>query len=241
MIRLLYLTIFCLLAYNAISQSKQKLLDSLKTKFEKDSARCYRFKAVRPFVSIDNRYSFIKDAKVDVKGFQIGLLLFDRHLVGYGLYGLQKSSKQTVSNKNDNNMVAIRSLKLGYITTFYQYTIIKHRYFQLDLPLEIGLGSYQLDLLDTLKKTPIAPEKKGGIILTGGGANITLKPIRWLGLTGMAGYRGVLDGNTNLNFNGAFYSYGLWVDLRQIYRDIKFYGFIRKKYRRNKELLLAHA
>lgn len=231
------LSILCLAPFIGNSQSKQQQLDSLKTTFQKDSTHCYRFKAVRPFFSLDNRHSFIKDAKVDVKGLQVGVVLYDRHLIGYGLYGLQKNSKQAVSARNEKNVVAIRSLKLSYFTTFYQYTIINHRYFQLDLPLEIGLGSYQLNLLDTLTKAPIAPERKGGLIVTGGGASITLKPIKWIGLTGMAGYRGVLDGNSSLNFNGAFYSYGVWVDLRQIYRDIKFYGFIRKKYKRRVKTL----
>lgn len=227
----------CFCNFLVYSQSKQQQLESLKTKFEKDSTRCYRFKKVRPFFSLDNRHSFIKNATIDVKGLQLGVILFDKHLVGFGVYGLQKSSKSGITNRNEKNIAAIRNLKLSYLTTFYQYTILNHRYLQLDLPLEIGIGSYQLNLLDTLTLKPIAPERKGGIVVTGGGASITLKPIKWIGLTAMAGYRAVLDGNTNLNFNGAFYSYGVWIDLRQIYRDIKFYGFIRKKYKQKvKEL-----
>lgn len=237
MIWRIFLILFIFLSFILEAQKKSRQLDSLHVKFINDSAHCFRFKPVRPFFSLDNRHSFIKDAKVNVNGVQLGIILYDRHLVGYGLYGLQKSSRQGITSKNEKHIVAIRDLKLSYLTAFYQYTILNHRYLQLDLPLEIGLGSYQLNLLDTLTNAPIAPERKGGIVVTGGGASIILKPTKWLGLTGMAGYRGVLDGNANLNFNGAFYSYGIWLDLRQIYRDIKFYGFIRKKYNRKVKAL----
>ena len=48
-----------------------------------------------------------------------------------------------------------------------------------------------------------------------------------------------LDKNPNVNFSGAYYSYGVWVDLRQIYRDIKYYGITRKKYRRELKKLTS--
>lgn len=38
----------------------QQRIDSLTTKFKKDSAHIYRFKKVRPYASLDNRNSFIK-------------------------------------------------------------------------------------------------------------------------------------------------------------------------------------
>lgn len=223
--------LFCFWLSFLCAQTKQQKTNTLKTKLQKDSLYCYRFKKVRPFVSLDNRHSFIKDAPVNVNGLQVGIRLYDKHMVGLGLYGLQKNAKQKLYSTNENNVVAIRSLKLNYLTTFYQYVIIDKRFFQLDLPLEIGLGSYRLTLLDTLTKNPIAPETKGGIFIIAGGASITLKPVKWIGLTGTAGYRTALDGNPNLNFSGAFYSYGVWIDLRQIYRDIKYYGFICKKHK----------
>ena len=221
-------------------QSKQHQLDSLKLKLQKDSARCFRFKRVRPFVSLDNRHSFIKEAPVNVKGFQLGVTLHERHTMGFGVYSIQKNSKEVSSARNDQKKVAIRALSLSYLTTFYQYVVISKRFYQIDLPLEVGIGSYQLNFLDTLTKLPIAPQKKGGLLLAGAGVGLTFKPTRWLGLTGTAGLRGVLDGNSNINFSGAYYSYGIWLDLRQIYRDVKYYGFIKKKYNKKVNGLTNH-
>lgn len=110
--------------------------------------------------------------------------------------------------------------------------IIDKRFFELDIPLEIGLGSYHISLEDTFAHK-IITDKRGGVSLTAGGVNVILKPVKWIGVSGTAGYRLALDKNPNLNFSGAYYSVGLWIDLRQIYRDTRFYGFTRKNYRKH--------
>lgn len=219
-----------IISYGQIDFKHQKI-DSLNLKLKKDSAHIFRFKKVRPFAAIDNRNSFIKDAPVNVKGFQFGVILKEKHTLGFGVYSLQNSSKQRVTAKNEKNIAAKRTLSLNYLTLFYQYVIIDKRFFELDLPLEIGLGKYELKLEDTISHKVFA-DKKGGTLLTGGGVNIILKPVRWIGVSGTAGYRLSLDNNPNINFSGAYYSYGVWVDLRQIYRDVRFYGFTRRKYKK---------
>ena len=210
---------------------RQYHIDSLTIKFRKDSAHIYRFKKVRPYASLDNRNSFIKDAPVNVRGFQLGTILHEKHTVGFGLYSLQNSAKQNFTTKNEKNIVAKRNLTLNYLTLFYQYVIIDKRFFELDIPLEVGLGSYHISLEDTLAHK-IITDKRGGVSLTAGGVNVILKPVKWIGVSGTAGYRLALDKNPNLNFSGAYYSVGLWIDLRQIYRDTRFFGFTRKKYRK---------
>ena len=218
------------------SASKQYLIDSLTTKFKKDSAHIYRFKNLRPFAAIDNRNSFLKD-RANVKGFQLGTIIKEKHTVGFGIYNLQDNSKHDATTKNENNIPIKRNLTLSYMTLFYQYVIIDRRFFELDLPLEVGLGSYRVTIEDTISHKVIS-EKKGGVSLTSGGVNMIFKPIRWVGVSGTFGYRIALDKNPNLNFSGAYYSIGLWVDLRQIYRDTRFYGFTRKKYRRHMRQIL---
>ncbi len=217
---------------------KQRKIDSLTLKFKTDSAHIFRFKVVRPFAAIDNRNSFIKDKPVNVKGFQLGVILKEKHTIGFGVYSLRNSSKQNISNKNDNKVPVKRSLSLKYMTLFYQYVIVDTRFFELDLPLEVGLGSYHVRSEDTIAHKILA-DQKGGTMITGGGVNIILKPFKWIGVSGTAGYRISLDKNPNINFSGAYYSYGVWVDLRQIYRDVRYYGFTRKKYRRRVKTMLA--
>ena len=66
------------------------------------------------------------------------------------------------------------------------------------------------------------------ILPLGAGMQFVFKPLRWLGVFVAGGYRYVAKINFNLNFNGAYYSYGAWIDIRQIYRDIKYYGFQKR-------------
>ncbi len=218
--------------------SRQDAIDSLTAKFKMDSLHTYRFKIIRPFVAIDNRNSFIKEGPVNVKGFQLGIILKEKHTVGFGIYGIQNNSKQNLTSKDVNSVPLKRTLNLNYLTLFYRYKIIDKRYFELALPLEVGLGGYHIKLIDD-RTDKIVSEVNGGTSLTSGGVDIVLKPFKWVGVTGSAGYRIALDKNPNVNFSGAYYSYGLWVDLRQIYRDVKFYGFVRKKYRREMKNVLS--
>ncbi len=213
----------------------QQRIDSLTIKFKKDSAHIYRFKKMRPFAAIDNRNSFSKD-RPNVKGFQLGVILKEKHTLGFGLYNLQDNSKYNSSIKTDNDIPIKQNLTLNYTTLFYQYVIIDRSFFELDLPLEVGLGSYRITTEDTLSHKVIS-EKRGGVSLTSGGVNMIFKPVKWVGISGTFGYRIALDKNPNINFSGAYYSIGLWVDLRQIYRDTRFYGFTRKKYRRQMKSL----
>ena len=210
---------------------QQQRIDSLTIKFKKDSAHIYRFKNLRPFAAIDNRNSFAKD-RANVKGFQLGAIIKEKHTVGFGIYSLQDKSKHDANTKNENNVQVTRNLTLNYLTLFYQYVIIDRRFFELDLPLEVGLGSYRVGTEDTIAHRVVS-EKRGGVSLTSGGVNMVFKPLKWVGVSGTVGYRIVLDKNPKINFSGAYYSIGLWVDLRQIYRDTRFYGFTRKKYRRH--------
>lgn len=216
---------------------KQRRIDSLITKLHNDSAHIYRFRKVRPFFSLDNRNSFIKDAPVNVQGIQIGVILKERHTLGFGYYTIRTSAKQNVTTKNEKNISANRTLSLNYLTLFYQYAFIDKRYFELDLPLELGLGGYDVKLTDPATQRTIV-DKKGGTIIIGGGVGITIKPLKWFGITGSAGYRNALDNNPNVNFSGFFYSYGVWVGLGRIYRDVRYCGIKRKKCRRHIHYIL---
>ena len=227
---LFFITVCC--GQNSVKQHK---VDSLILKLKKDSAHIFRFRKVRPFFSLDNRNSFIKSAPVNVQGLQVGIVWKERHTLGFGVYFIKASSKQNLVKKGDANTTVDvnRTLSLNYLTAFYQYSILDYRYFELELPLEFGLGGYEIKLIDP--KAPLgAPpliDKKGGTLIIGGGVGITIKPFRWIGLTGSAGYRNALDKDKNVNFSGFYYQYGAWVDLGRTYRDIKYYWVKRKKCR----------
>ncbi len=218
-------------------------LDSLRIKFQKDSAHTYRFKNIRPWLGLDQRDSWIKNEKgaktvpVTINGLQAGVILKEKHTVGLGLYTMNGTSQKPVKLNDQNNKITYQELLLKYVTLNYQYVLIDTRYFELDVPMEVGLGHYIYNLKDE-NQTALLWHEAGPVRLTGGGVQMVFKPLKWVGISLMGGFRIVtFNKKTNLNFNGVYYSYGLWVDLRQIYRDIKFYGFVRPNYRKKVKAL----
>ena len=84
-------------------------------------------------------------------------------------------------------------------------------------------------------------ERKAGFLVGGIGPLLAFKPTKWLGIIGMVGYRFTSEKNANLNFNGFYYSYGAWFDVRQIIRDYKFYLVKKRKYKKQiAQLLLSN-
>lgn len=223
----------------AQTEAQKHQIDSLHTKLSKDSARIYRPKTVRPFLGIDQRNSWIKNVHgtsnvpVNINGLQLGVTLKDKHTVGLGFYNITNYSKQPQKLTDRDQKVKYQNLKLGYAMLFYQYVIFDTRFFELDLPLEIGLGNYDYYLSDSAKLPLPKTEEKGPVKLTGGGVSIVLKPVKWIGISGMAGYRITsLNKSSNLNLNGFYYSYGVWIDLHQIIMDTKFYLIKKRKYKK---------
>lgn len=215
---------------------KKHKIDSLTKKLSNDSLRTFRFKKFRPFLGLDNRKSFIKDKPVNFTGIQFGLIFKEYHTFGIGFYKMTEESKKPYKTK-DNTRIINESITLNYSTFFYQYVLLNKRYLEIDLPFEIGLGKYNLKLEDSITKQ-IYRNITAPIIPLGAGVQFILKPFKWVGLSVTGGYRYVAEKNVNLNFSGFYYAIGVWVDFRQIYRDIKFYGFQKKKYRREVKAIL---
>lgn len=138
---------------------------------------------------------------------------------------------QRASRRLNDSRTIDRYLLLNYATFFYQYVMLDKRFLEIDVPLEIGFGKFTNKQIDTDNGDVILNES-GVIVPTGAGLQFVLKPFRWIGFSTTGGYRYVLDKNVDLDFNGLYYSFGLWLDIRQIYREIKFFGYTRKDYRR---------
>jgi len=208
----------------------QNAIDSLNKKLKQDSIHTYRPLRWRPYASYDKRNSFLRDLPVNYRGVQLGFIFKESHTMGIGGYEInQKANREIYATDNQNNDVSI-NIYLKYLTLFYQYRLINQRFFEIDIPIELGAGTSHVrvekaidgDFIENLNK-PIFP--------IGGGLQLILKPVRWIGVSFMGGYRYVGETYKNLNFNGTYYSIGVWVDIRQIYRDIKFYGYQKREYR----------
>ena len=153
-----------------------------------------------------------------------------------GFYNINQSSKKPIA-VIDGTVSAKKMLTMNYFTFFYQYTVIDKKYFELDIPVEIGLGGCTISYSDSaLHKT--YRQSSGAIIPLGIGLQGIVKPIKWVGLSVLIGYRMVAEKSVGQNFNGVYSSIGLNFDLRQIVRDTKYYWFKRKSYTRHVRKIL---
>ena len=209
---------------------KNRLIDSLKTKLEKDSLHIYRFQSLRPYFNLDRRNSFINKAPVNVNGIQLGALKDGKHMLGYEVYTITQKAKQLVKTKTEKKVDVNKELDLRYFALFYQYVAIDRRYFELDIQAEFGIGDFRLKLTD-VQSGDLLQDRSAGLLVTGLGPIFAVKPFAWIGITWMAGYRFAIDGDPNLNFNGTYYGFGIWIDVRQIIRDLRYLNK-KKHYRR---------
>ena len=212
--------------------------DSLHEKLIADSARIFRFQKVRPFLNIDQRNSFIRDAPINIYGLQLGVILHERHGLGLGGYTITSTGKQKVKTKINKDLDVTRVLDMKYITLFYQYTVVDKRFFEIDLQAEFGGGVFHTKLYDT-KTWKLLFDRSANLAVTGIGPQLTIKPLPWIGISGMAGYRFTFEKNANLNFNGLYYAYGLWFDVRQTIRDIRYYLIKKPAYKRHLHHILG--
>lgn len=205
---------------------KQQRIDSLSTKLYNDSLHTYRYKKVRPYGNIDNRNSFLKNRTSNFNGYQLGVIFDEYHTFGLGFYQLNRVTRLNAPVKRGYELRNLR-----YTTVFYEFMLVNKKYFEMDLPFEIGYGRYRALFTDSsaaIFSQPVTPS----FLPLAGGVKFIGKPVRWFGLSLMVGYRYIFQEESILELNNLYFPLGVWVDLRQIYRDIKFYGFQRKRYRR---------
>ena len=220
-----------------LTPQQQHLKDSLTAQLKADSIYIYRPQKYRPYINLDQRNSFIRNQAININGLQAGILIHDRHVFGLGGYLITASSKAKVKTKTDKNIPTNRTLNMDYGTFFYQYTLLDKRFIEIDIQAEVGLGTYEYKYYE-LTSDKLLADRKAGILVGGIGPLLALKPTKWLGIIGMVGYRFTSEKNSNLNFNGLYYSYGAWFDVRQMIRDYKYYLVKRKKYKKQIQQLL---
>lgn len=213
---------------------KTQKIDSLNHYLRRDSLHTFRFKKLRPYANIDNRNSFSLNHPSNIRGIQFGIIVNEYHTFGIGVYRLTRPSKDKSLIKRNYQIN-----DLQFLTIFYEYFLFNKRYLEIDLPFELGFGKYGAQRTDGMNFA-IDKSVAYGFIPIAAGAKFILKPVRWVGLSLMSGYRYVFEQKTNLNLNGAYFSIGIWVDIRQIYRDIKFYGFQKRKYKQEMARLLEN-
>lgn len=214
-----------------LSDIKRQKIDSLSFQLLSDSTNIYKFKPFRPYINYHERNSLSNPRTVNFFGPQIGILFRERHFMGIGTYF---SSPNTRKPRNvwDGNREVTERLNMRYTSIFYQFVLLNYRFCELHLPFAAGLG----DKRYSYSVPGQEPYKKGNEIFAIGeaGTQLILKPIPWLGISSVIGYR-----NSNEEvISGYFYAIGVWVGFRSIAQDVNYHIFKKPRYKRNVRRIL---
>lgn len=199
---------------------------SLTAQLRHDSAEIYRFRKVQSLLALDSRNTFAQTPRsnntpFELRGIKAGVVLHERHKLALGLYTIRESKAKI--RPDDNGPVREVNLRLLYIGASYEYLFIDNRWWQLGIPIEAGIGGYDAPKPDsnvTLERLRIFP--------LGSALDVHFKPLRWLSLTAMGGYRYVATLKKGpVNLNNWFYAYGVSLNTKNIWDDTKY--FLKKR------------
>lgn len=222
-------------SYAQKDKARKEKIDSLSRQLRRDSAFIFRPKYSKPYFRVENRYSFISREPVNLAGFLAGITLAEKHIVCAGYYTLNRLTQKSIEVTDANNVTTRQYLVLNYFITSYQYVLLNKRFIQVNTPLEIGYGLYSTRTTDNFDN--YLKKSSGRILPVSAGLQIIIKPVKWAGISCVGGYRHVVqEKNIDLNFKGFYYSFGLWIDARNVFRHTKYY-FKKKRYREEVEIL----
>ncbi|MBL7912754.1 MAG: hypothetical protein JNJ41_16950 [Bacteroidia bacterium] len=201
-----------------------------KKEFVKDSIYIMRVKLVRPQIRIDNRNLFFSGQTLNLNGFDAGVLLKDKLRLTLGYYMLNHNL--SAYSKNEDNVEFKRELTLQYGSINTEFIYKSTRFFSLGMPLEFGFGNNRLQYINS-STGEIQSKQSGFLLVSDFGLSATFKPIRWIGIRAVVGYRKTLYNQVkDFRFDSFFTSVGLNVDIREIVKDIQMYK-LKRRYRKN--------
>jgi hypothetical protein len=228
--RNLLLSFFLLLSFSSFAQAPAA--DSLNDQFIKDSLAIMRVKLVRPQFKFDNRVTFFEGQALSITGFDLGVLLNDKLRFTLGYYKMSDRLEKYDYTFEEQEFGRLVQLNYGSINTELIYK--DTRFLSLGMPLELAAGVNKFQNMNITKDEVISTES-GGLIFVNFGMSATFKPMRFLGLKGMVGYRKTAYNQVDdFNFDGFFTSIGLNFDLHAITSDIKMYRLMKRYDRGNR-------
>ncbi|MCE3226507.1 MAG: hypothetical protein K0S32_1058 [Bacteroidetes bacterium] len=211
---------------------KQKKIDSLTAQLRKDSVHIYRFRKIRPYLNYHERNSLGNPKIINFYGPQLGVVLYEKHIIGLGDYYSTPKTKLPYSTY-DENMEVKRSIEIRYLTFFYQYILVNRRFFEVHLPVEFGYGNFHSSFInssDFYYKNTVSKFNLGAA-----GLQFVFKPVKWIGISSNLGYRTASE----RIIEGYYYSIGVWVGFKPISTDVNYYLIKRKKYKQAVSAIMA--
>lgn len=211
-------------AVSGLAQSKKE-----RAQFIKDSMYIMRVKLVRPQFRLDNRNLFFRGQTLNVSGLDAGVLLKNKLRLTLGYYSLSNTLKSY--EKEIDGVTYERYLDLAYGSINTEIIYRNTRYLSLGMPLEFGFGGNSLRYANK-ESGELYSRESGFVAMSDFGLSATFKPIRWIGLKLIVGYRKTLYNQVkDFRFDGLFTSIGLNLDIREIVKDVQMFN-LKRRYKR---------
>lgn len=199
--------------------------------FIRDSLAIVKVKLVRPQLKFDNRQTFYGGQALAITGFDAGVLLAEKLRVTVGYYNMNNNLNNRAFMRNDTAFGTLIHLEYGSLNTELIYK--DERFFSLGMPLEIGAG------VNTFRDKNVTTGEvlrttSGAMLFVNFGLSGSFKPMRFLGLKAMIGYRKMAYNQVkDFSFDGFFSSIGLNVDVHEITTEIKMFRLMKRYHRGN--------
>lgn len=181
-----------------------------------------------PSLIIDNRNSFVQASAVRIIGLNVGVVPRGKpYRLGLGAYTLRRSYADLYTYTGKGKKRKLKDtltpeLSLTYLTPNFTYTFFNRRFIELSVPLDIGLGRSHYTITD--ENGNITTDDRGLFIPAEAGLGVLLKPTRWVGISGAAGYRlSLKEIDYKEDFDGWYYSYRLNLFVGAIWHDWRAY------------------
>ena len=179
-------------------------------------------------IILDNRNSFVQESAVRIIGLNVGVVPRGKsYRLGLGAYTLRRSYAELYTYTGTGKRQKLKdtltpALSLTYFTPNFTYTFFHSRFVELSVPVDIGLGRSHYTITDENGK--LTTDEKGLFIPAEVGLGVLLKPTRWVGISGAAGYRTSLkEIDYKEDFDGWYYSYRLNLFVGNIWHDYRQY------------------
>ena len=196
-----------------------------------DSLEIVRLKLVRPQVKLDNRVTFFQKQGLAINGFDIGVLLSEKLRLTLGYYNMHDRLRAFDYTTEGAEFGRFVRLNYGSLNTELIYS--DKRFVSLGMPLEIGAGKNRFEDRNVTSGQTLSVQS-GALLFVNFGMSATFKPMRFLGLKAIVGYRKMVFNQVkDYDFDGFFTAIGLNFDLHAVITDIRMYRLMKRNHRGN--------
>jgi hypothetical protein len=211
--------------------------DSLQTHSDTSHVKPKHHLTCKPTTDFDQRFSFIRNQSVNIWGQRGGVLFNDELKVGLGAYYMDDTkmkSTRITSVTGIPQRYLTQSLIFG--TAYIEPYILRRKYWELSVPFELGYGKSSSKFYETSDDAFVRSKSKD-FLPAGAGLSLSFKlpalphfkPLSWVGINFLAGYRYCLLENVfKTDYDGAFWSISGAIFLDRASDDIKAWKLKRK-------------